>query len=369
MNRERIALISLFPLGNMGGGEFLTLNTLKAVAATGAQCRLYAAQREIPPLQPLNARLTTEFLQVFDSESRQRPASLAFKDVLAACADFDVVWVHQYLSNDLVFDLINTVASDQTLLLTNEGHEPLLGLFNQIYQWSPNHWCVEISNFSRDRAAGYTRQTIGPGAGAWNNQLRNGEQLTRPFRHRACCIGRILPHKGVEISIEGLPNNFELNVVGNPDLDADYSKLLRQTAGGKHIQFLGPLAEAAKTRVLEESDVLIASSCVSLYNGKKIEQAELLGLVLIEAVAAGVLPVASDTSPFPEVMANLGLGEYVYPQRDSGALNRILQRYEALDDQSRTELRRRSQALLRQHYLFDDYWHRVRAAIGMRGPE
>jgi len=69
------------------------------------------------------------------------------------------------------------------------------------------------------------------------------------------------------------------------------------------------------------------------------------------------------------VMENLGLGDYVYPQRDSGALNRILQRYEALDDGSRIELRRRSQACLRQHYLFDDYWPRVRAAIGMRGPE
>jgi len=68
-------------------------------------------------------------------------------------------------------------------------------------------------------------------------------------------------------------------------------------------------------------------------------------------------------------MANLGLQEFVYPQRDSGALNRILQRYETLGDPGRTELRRRSQALLRQHYLFDDYWHRVRAAIGMRGAE
>jgi len=157
--------------------------------------------------------------------------------------------------------------------------------------------------------------------------------------------------------------------VGNPDLDADYSKLLHQTANGKQVQFLGPLAEDAKGRVLADSDVLIASSCVSLYNGKKIEQAELLGLVLIEAVAAGVLPIASDVPPFPEVMEHLGLAEYVYPQRDGAALNGILQRYETLGDDNRIQLRRAAQTRLRENYLFDDYWHRIRAAIGRRGAE
>ena len=364
MGRERIALVSLFPLGSLGGGEFLTLNALKAVAATGAQCRLYAAKEPIPGPRPLAERLQTPFLRAFDSESRSGPTALSFKTLLEECAEFDVVWVHQYLSNDLIFDLIATVAGDQKLLLTNLGHEPLRECFSQLYQNSPNHWCVEISRFSSERAAGYSRQRLGLSGAVWRRECPNGVPGPRPLLRRACVVGRVLPHKGIEVTIEGLPSDFELRVIGGLELDPAYTKHLRKTASGKQVHFLGPQNDAAKRQVLEESDLLIASSCVQLYDGRRIEQAELLGLVLVEAVAAGTQPIASDLPPFREVMEALGLEEFVYPQRDSAALSQVLRRYEALSDEHRAELRQRARARLEQHFLYDDYWPRVRQATG-----
>lgn len=365
MERERIALVSLYPLNSFGGGEFLTLNTLKAVASTGAQCRLYAVKDIFPGPKPLAVRLQADFLRVFDSEQREPPAPLKFRDLLAQCAEFDTIWVHQYLSNDLIFDLLANVSSDQTLLLTNHGHEPLREFFGQLYQASPNHWCVEVSDFSKERAT-YSRQRAGVSAAVWRRECESRQENPRPFRRRACVVGRLLPHKGVEVTIAGLPGDFELNIVGGLDSDTGYSDHLRKTAAGKRVQFLGAQDESSKRRVLAESDVLIASSCETLYNGQRIEQAELLGLVVIEAVAAGVQPITSDIRPFREVMEKLGLEDFTYPQRDSAALEQTLRRYESFSTERQMELRARARERMQRHFLFDDYWHRVRQATEAR---
>jgi glycosyltransferase involved in cell wall biosynthesis len=369
MARERIAIISLYPLGSLGGGEFFTLNTLKAVATTGVQCRLYAIKEAIPKPQPTAVRLQAEFIRAFDSESRERPAPLKFSELLAECADFDTIWVHQHMSNDLIFDFIASVSSDQTLLLTNLGHEPLRGLFSQLYQASPNHWSVEISNYSESRATNYMRQRIGISAAVWKKDCHHAIATPRAFQRRACVIGRVLPHKGVEVTIEGLPKDFELNIIGGIELDSEYTEHLKKSANGRQVNFLGAQDEAAKRNVLEGSDVLIASSCVTLYNGRQIEQAELLGLVLLEAVAAGVQPISSDLPPFREVMEKLGLEEFIYPQRDSAALERILRRYESFTPAQQAKLRQRAHDRMQEHFLFDDYWKRVSHATGLPGAE
>ena len=366
MARERIAIVSLFPLGSLGGGEFFTLNTLKSVAVSGALCRLYAVKEPVSRQQAASLRLQTDFIRAFDSENRDRPAPLKFAELLAECTEFDTIWVHQHLSNDLIFDFISSTASDQTLLFTNLGHEPLRGFFSQIYQSSPNHWSVEISNYSESRAAGYSRQRAGISAAVWKKDCGQGFSPPRAFQRRVCVIGRVLPHKGVEVTIDGLPKDFELNIVGGMDLDSDYTAHLKKSAAGRKVNFLGAQNEADKRRVLESSDVLVASSCVTLFNGKQIEQAELLGMVLLEAVAADVLPVSSDLPPFREVMEKLGLEEFIYPQRDSAALEKILRRYESFTPERQAELRRRAHGRMLEHFLFDDYWQRVSRATGLR---
>ena len=364
MNNDRIVLVSLYPLDNFGGGEFLTLNTLKAVASTGAHCRLYTVRQMLPRPLPPSARRQVEFIRAFDSRDPGRPAAVTFSNLMADCADFDVVWVHQYLSNDLMFDLVSTVSSDQTLLMTSHGHEACRGVFSQLYQASPNHWCVEVSDFSSSRAAGYAKQRFGASAAVWRKDCENFKVTSRPFRRRACVVGRVLPHKGVEITVAGLPMDYELDVVGGLEHDGDYAVHLKKCAAGKRVNFLGTLDEAGKRRVLENSDVLVASSCLNLYDGKQIEQAELLGLVIIEAVAAGVLPITSDLPPFREVMEKLGLQEFIYPQRNPAALEKVLRRYESLTPDQQAELRQRAHDRMREHFLFDDLWPRIRKSTG-----
>jgi len=359
-------MVSLYPMDNFGGGEFLTLNILKAVASTGAHCRLYTIRQMQPrPLPPIKRR-DVEFIRAFDSRNPERPSAVTFSDLMADCADFDVVWVHQYLSNDLMFDLVSTVSSDQTLLMTSHGHESARGLFSQLYQASPNHWCVEVSDFSSSRASGYTKQRFGASAAVWGKDCEHFKALPRPYRRRACVVGRVLPHKGVDVTVEGLPKDYQLDVVGGLEHDADYTAHLKKCAEGKQINFLGALNEADKRKVLTDSDVLVASSCLNLYNGKQVEQAELLGLVIIEAVAAGVLPVTSDLPSFCEVMEKLGLQEFVYPQRDTAALGKVLRRYESMTPEQQAELRQRAHDRMREHFLFDDLWPRIRKSAGFQ---
>ncbi|MDQ6700974.1 MAG: hypothetical protein M3Z36_12410 [Acidobacteriota bacterium] len=91
----------------------------------------------------------------------------------------------------------------------------------------------------------------------------------------------------------------------------------------------------------------------------KLAQAELLGLVILEALAQFCLPIASDLPPFVEVMENLGLGAWIYPQRNSGALAQLLQKVRMWEPseliQSVTQARER----MIDQYDWDTYWPRL----------
>ncbi|GIW96692.1 MAG: hypothetical protein KatS3mg111_0025 [Pirellulaceae bacterium] len=117
--------------------------------------------------------------------------------------------------------------------------------------------------------------------------------------------------------------------------------------------------EETRQNLVAAADVLIASSCHRLYNDKRIEQAELFGLVLLEAVASGTLVVASDIPSFREVMTTLELSDFLYEERNAQQLRQLLEWMERMPSGERSERLTNAQQRLREHYLWDDYWSRI----------
>jgi len=139
------------------------------------------------------------------------------------------------------------------------------------------------------------------------------------------------PRKGMAVLIDALPGLVEhfpgvqVLVVGRGDEDE-----LRSNAGGLagHLRFLGQVDDAAKASALRSADVYCAPNTGG----------ESFGIVLVEAMAAGIPVVASDLHAFRRVLRDGDAGRLV-PVEDGAALaaglvavledNRLAKRYVA----------------------------------------
>lgn len=356
-----VALISLHPLDQIGGGERYTFCTWRSIRLAGDDCRLFSRSGGGPSSLPFNERLGTLFTE-FGPEG-EAIGNLSLRDLLLTLAGFDVVWIHQFLSSDAVFDIIAAVATDQTLLFTNLGHEAVLPQFQAFYCRASNHFFVEISDYAAMRSQGFRGQSRGVIGSIWREQVAPMAAVPEEPEHQeSCAVGRVLPHKGLEIAISALPEMWQLNIIGPFD-DDSYLRHLRSVARHKNVRFLGPLPEESKQSVLRRARCLIASSCHETYDGRRVPQAELLGLVVFEAIGSGVLPVTSDIPSFHEVMTKLGLARFIYKARDAGDLNRVLRSIGCLPAGSRRTLVRNAAETIAHNYSWDDYWTRVVTAI------
>jgi glycosyltransferase involved in cell wall biosynthesis len=352
--------ISLFPCLSMGGGETFIINTLSSMRQNGCRAAFACPTRQLPDRQALSARLDTPWLYVAELLNSAPPEVITWRKLLLRMAKVDLCHIHQYASNDSVFDLLANTSPDQHVLFTSHGHEPIIEEFRAYYQPSPNHCRVEVSKFSLRRNELGGVRAITPLTGIWSRQIVN--KTTRPTRRdglSVCGVGRRLPHKGFEHTIDGLGPKDHLVIYGPPPTMPAYTKYLNSRPHAMRTTYREGLDDAALAAALREHDVLVASSTVRLYNGQMIAQAELLGLVLIEAIAAGTLAISSDLPSFREVMETLGLADWIYPEGESAALGSLLDRLRSLTPTERQILVQGAQERLQREFLWDDYWPRI----------
>jgi glycosyltransferase involved in cell wall biosynthesis len=355
-----VALVSLFPLEATGGGELYTVETAQSIAAAGERVFL-AAPVDLPPMGgDLAARLRTRFVWI-DPAAGGAPEVIAWADVLMRMADHDHVWVHQYLASDLVFDVIASTASDQRLLFTSLGFEPLRPVFADVYQRCAGHRFVEISAYAAKRAAAYAPDATWMHAAVWRRELSPLDDST-PGMREYLALGRVLPHKGLETIIDALTPDDVLHVVG-PAPDRDYAAFLGDRARQKQVRFHGFLPRSTVQQLFRTATALVSASTHRLYDGRVIEQPELLGLVLCEALRDGTLPVSSDVPAFREVMGTVGLGRWTFQEGDPASLRACLARLADLSDDRRREQLAAARAALVARLAWDDYWPRVCAHI------
>jgi glycosyltransferase involved in cell wall biosynthesis len=362
---KRILLVSLHTLDCVGGGEAYTLSTALSIAAQGDEVWL-ASPVDNPTLHQAAqaSRMDLPWIVVHLDGSPTPIAEVhPFSGILERVGQVDAVWIHQYLGSPLLFDIVRSMAPDQPLLLTSLGYEAARHLFEQMYQPASTHWLMEISPYAleRHRIPGNVHQAA-PGAGIWRSMFREVSPTADAMGDgplQICAVGRVMPHKAFEVTIEALPENTRLHLIG-PTRDDTYCDYLQSVPTRGEVFFAGEVSETEKLTIMDACQVLVASSSYQLHDGQRIDQPELLGLVLLEAVARGVLPVASDIPPFRCIMEDLGLAEFLYPERDVIRLRELLQ---GIGDTARSIRQQRvmhAQELVRNNYLWDDYWPRVR---------
>lgn len=122
----------------------------------------------------------------------------------------------------------------------------------------------------------------------------------RRNRKSILCVGRLLPHKGIDRIIRALPEGFELTVVGRP-YNADYLDLLKSLAKGKLINFKTNATDADLVRLYSEAGAFVhAATHIDCY-GNRIRNPELMGLSTLEALACGAPVSVANSASLPEL--------------------------------------------------------------------
>ncbi len=136
--------------------------------------------------------------------------------------------------------------------------------------------------------------------------------------------GRLIPYKGIHHLIEGVHPETAVILAGE-SYHAEYRAYLDVVSQGRNVTFLGPLMGEDLVRTYNSSAVSVLPSVETDMYGKKYPKSEILGLVLLEAMACETPVVASRIGGMMELVVDgeTGLG---VPPGDSAALGEAVER-------------------------------------------
>jgi glycosyltransferase involved in cell wall biosynthesis len=250
--------------------------------------------------------------------------------LIAEIAAADVVHVHQ----------IETFLADQCVLLAR-----LFGkrVFLTDHAGGDRHFNRRLGTVDRATGLLLVSEFNARGYTAWQDKLTviHGGADPARFRQlagvnrvrRALYAGRLIPYKGVHHLIEGARPETGIVVAGQSYHD-EYRAFLDKVSIGRNVQFAGPLMGDDLVRAYNTASVSVAPSVeVDMY-GKTYPKSEILGLVLLEAMACGTPVVASRIGGMMELVVDGETGIGV-PPGDTEAVGEAVERILDDDDLAR----------------------------------
>ena len=138
----------------------------------------------------------------------------------------------------------------------------------------------------------------------------------RPDRDRVLFVGRLLPHKGIDVLIRALPAELPLTVCGRPYF-RPYYDYLRELAAGKRIEFVTDADDATIRDLYGRAWANVLPSVYKDCYGNAYQAPELMGFTLLEAMACETPAIASRVGAMPEFVRQ---GETGFLYDDPGEL-------------------------------------------------
>src|SRR5579871_4066453 len=150
----------------------------------------------------------------------------------------------------------------------------------------------------------------------------------RVSRDGVLFVGRLTPHKGVDVLLRALPPGAALRIVGSAGHDPrlperDYPNLLRRLAHDCDATFVGVLKDEDLPQAYRAARVFVLPSVERTCYDRPVRVSELLGLAVLEAMASGTPVVASRVGGVAEIVRDGETG-FLVPPGDVPALRQRL---------------------------------------------
>lgn len=175
----------------------------------------------------------------------------------------------------------------------------------------------------------YSRRISNQAEKAWAHVILGGVDTTKFSPDEAVSrdggllfVGRLLPHKGIDVLVNALPEEMALEIIGRPHSE-NYLRDLKAMAEGKRVTFRHDCDDEELVRAYRKAMCVVLPSVYRTMYGVEIAAPELLGQTLLEGMACGTPVICTDVAGMPEVVAD-GVTGFVVPPNNSVALGEKL---------------------------------------------
>jgi len=187
---------------------------------------------------------------------------------------------------------------------------------------------------------------------------------TRANRERQVVyVGRLLPHKGIDVLIRALDDRTPCRIFGRA-YDPAYRAQLQRLATGKDVVFHETASDQDIAEAYRSSRLAVLPSVYRSIDGRFHPWTELLGLTMLESMACGTPVVASRVGGIPEIVQDGETGYLVEPGDTEQLGERIL---ELLEPSNRWQaMSARAVETVRDRFTWRHVAERCLAAYGAR---
>ena len=298
--------------GIAGGAERYAFELARHMAArTPTRLVSFEAEPRRETCGPLEIRTLRPAFQV---GSRGNPFSLR---LLRELAWADVVHCHQYKTCIGSLAALYARATGRRVFASDLGGAGLdISSVVSTDGWFHGH--LHISRYSRFLAGHDHRRNAGViYGGVSSDRFYPDESVARDGS--VLFVGRLLPHKGVDVLIRALPQGMRLVLVGQ-EADPEYLALLKKQATGKPVEFVRDANDDALARYYRRALCIVLPSVHRTVSGRQVRAPELLGQTLLEGMACQAPGVCSDAASLPEIVRD-GRTGFIVPWGDAAALH------------------------------------------------
>ncbi len=181
-------------------------------------------------------------------------------------------------------------------------------------------------------------------------------------RTEALFVGRLLPHKGIDLLIESVPADLPLRVIGRP-YNAEFRERLRRLADDKSVTFQEDASDEEVAEAYRRARVLVLPSVHHPVNAPPAPKAELLGLTLLEAMASATPVVCTRVGGMPEIVRD-GVTGHIVEEGDLGALSHAVTNVVRAPAAEWTQMSRAALTHVYENFTWDAVARRCLAAYG-----